>query len=164
VYLPSNVDGLDNETQRRTDRVDVLIHNPLHNSRLARIVKAPVWIRSGLIDWLDGLTPLTTSTHASLCPLALPFEVPRASWSATGGLAVVGSRIRCGGIAAGEINVRIQVRVSWKAAPGLPPVARDEAEDKKTPSRKRSRLMHGELCRGATRSNDYFRAPIWLMR
>ena len=79
MYLPLNVDGLDNETQRRADRVNVLIHDPLHNSRLARIVKAPVRVRNGLIDWLDGLAPLTTSTHASLCRSALPFEVPRAS-------------------------------------------------------------------------------------
>lgn len=39
--LPLVVNGLDNESQRRADRVDVLAHDLLDNRRLPSIVQAP---------------------------------------------------------------------------------------------------------------------------
>lgn len=44
--IPIIIYRLDNEAKRRADAVDVLIHDLLHDSRLARIVQPPAQLLS----------------------------------------------------------------------------------------------------------------------
>lgn len=66
-HSPFIVDGLDDEAQRGTDAVDILIHDLLHNRSLSSIVQSPALFISYLLSLRASQKLLTTLESASPC-------------------------------------------------------------------------------------------------
>lgn len=76
-YPPLVVNRLDDEPQRRRHRVDVFIHDLLHDCRLSRIVKPTVFVAGQPVDVHSSrviAARLTASGSAFPYPSAGPCE------------------------------------------------------------------------------------------
>ena len=66
-YIPVVLDRLDDESERRADTVDILVHDLLHNGRLSRVVQTP-----------DAVSPQVdrqfVATHSMRMRISLSFR------------------------------------------------------------------------------------------